>query len=174
MQVAQPDVHQRLQLGLNVGDVLKQRQDVGHGGFQHVGDGLALEEHLQSFLVVAPPAADFAGDVHVGQKVHLDRAQAVALASLAAPALDVEAEAPGAVAALARLRQQRKQLTNRSEDAGVGGGIAAGCAADGGLINFDYLVDFIGPTDGFVRAGLVKGAVEPLRQRAIENVVHQR
>jgi hypothetical protein len=38
--------------------------------------------------------AGLAGDIDVGQEVHLDLDDAIALAGLAAPALDVEAEPP--------------------------------------------------------------------------------
>jgi hypothetical protein len=38
-------------------------------------------------------------DIDVGQKVHLDLDDAVALTGLAAPALDVEREAAGQIAA---------------------------------------------------------------------------
>jgi hypothetical protein len=59
---------------------------------EHVGDRLALELDLQRLAVVALALADVAGDVDVGQEVHLDLDDAVALAGLAAPALDVERE----------------------------------------------------------------------------------
>ncbi len=66
---------------------------------EHVGDGLALEADLERLAVVALAVALLAGDVDVGQEVHLDLDLAVAAADLAAPALDVEAEAAGLVAA---------------------------------------------------------------------------
>ncbi len=58
---------------------------------------------LERFAVVAPATADIAGHVDVGQEVHLDADQAIALAGLAAAALDVEAEAARVVATGARL-----------------------------------------------------------------------
>ena len=61
--------------------------------------------------------ADVARNVDVGQEVHLDLDQAVALARLAAPALDVEREAPRPVAALARLLDLREELADRREQA---------------------------------------------------------
>src|SRR3546814_15117928 len=61
---------------------------------QNVGDGLALERHLQRLAVVALAVAHVAGDVDIRQEVHLDLQHAVALTGLAPPALDVEGEAP--------------------------------------------------------------------------------
>jgi len=66
---------------------------------EHVGDGFAAEQNVQRLAVVALALADVAGDVNVGQKVHLDLDHAVALAGLAAAALDVEREAARLVAA---------------------------------------------------------------------------
>ena len=60
---------------------------------------LPLNFTSQRFAVVARAVAHVAGDVDVGQEVHLDLDQAVALARLAAAALDVEGEAAGLVAA---------------------------------------------------------------------------
>jgi hypothetical protein len=70
---------------------------------------LPLELDLQRLAVVALALADVAGDVDVGQEVHLDLDDAVALAGLAAAALDVEGEAPGLVAARLGLRQLANQ-----------------------------------------------------------------
>src|SRR3546814_18760313 len=57
---------------------------------EDVGDGLALELHLQRLAIVAGAVADVAGDVHVGEEVHLYLEHAVALAGFAAAALAVE------------------------------------------------------------------------------------
>src|SRR5690606_21553691 len=76
---------------------------------EHVGDGLALEVHLERLAVVARTVAHLARDVDVGQEVHLDLQRAVARARLAAAALDVEREAARRVPAnlgLGRLREE--------------------------------------------------------------------
>ena len=77
------------------GKVLEQRQRLVHRQIEHIGDRLAAILDLERLAVVAPPLALLARDVDVGQEVHLDRDHAVALARLAAAALDVEREAPG-------------------------------------------------------------------------------
>src|SRR5260370_12167807 len=102
----------------------------------------------ESLRIVTAAATNFAHHVNVGKKIHFDAAQAVALASFAAAALDVEAEAAGAVAALARFGEHGKKLANGREDACVGGGIGARCAADGGLLDPADSVDLI-PPDAF-------------------------
>jgi hypothetical protein len=102
VDVSQADVVEGLQLGLDLRDVLEGCQRLLHGGVEQVGDGVPLVLHLQGLVVVAAAAADVAGDVDIGQEIHFDALEAVALAGLAAAAFDVEAEAPGLVAAFAR------------------------------------------------------------------------
>ncbi len=127
----------------------------------------------QRFRIIAAAAAHFAHHVNVRKKIHFDAAQAVALARFAAPALHVEAEAAGAVAALARFRKHGEEIADGREDAGVSGGIRARGAADGSLIDLDDFVDLIGAEDFPMSGGGFRRAVEPLRERAIENVVDE-
>ena len=104
-------------------DAVQQREDVAHPRHrleelqpfldrhvEHVGDGLGLEGDLEGLAVVALPSAHVAGDVDVRQKVHLDLDDAVALAGLAAAALDVEREAAGLVAARFSTREGRRTI----------------------------------------------------------------
>src|SRR5690606_22347625 len=97
---------------------------------QNVGYTLALEDDFQRLAVVAFALADVAGDVDVGQEVHLDLDDAIALTGLAAAALDVEAEAAGTVAARLGLRQARIPVADRTEGAGIGRRVRARGAAD--------------------------------------------
>ena len=84
---------------------------------------LVAELDLQRLAVVAAALAGVAGDVDVGQEVHLDLQQSVALAGLAAAALHVEAEAAGLVAARAAFRQFGEPVADRREQVGVSRGI---------------------------------------------------
>ena len=113
------------------GDVLEDGDGVFDGEVEEVGDGVAVELYGERLLIVAAAVTDLAEDVDVGQEVHLDAALAFALAGFAAAALDVEGEAAGLVAALARLGQHGEEVADGGEDAGVGGGIGARGAADG-------------------------------------------
>jgi hypothetical protein len=121
---------------------------------------LPLNSDLQRLAVVALALADVALDVDVGQEVHLDLDDAVALAGLAAAALDVEGEAAGLVAARLRLGQPGEPVADRGEGAGVGGRVGARRAADRRLVDVDDLVEQLDPVDPVVRAGLLARAVE--------------
>ena len=115
--------------------------------------GLVLELNVEGLAVIALALADIAGDVDIGQEVHLDLDDAIALAGFAASAFDVEGEAPRLVAARFGFRQSGKPVANRGERAGVGGGVRPRCAADGDWIDVDDFVDKVEPVDVFVCAG---------------------
>src|SRR5690606_22093569 len=133
----------------------------------------ALELHLERLAVVAAAVAFLAGDVDVGQEVHLDLDQAVALARLAAAALDVEAEAAGLVAARLRLGQAGEPVADLGEGAGVGRRVRARGAADRALVDLDHLVAVFEAGEAVVRAGDHAGAVERARGGRVERVDHQ-
>jgi hypothetical protein len=77
------------------GTALKNLHRVLDRHVEHVGDGEALELHLERFAVVAFAVAFLARDIDVGEEVHLDLDQAVALALLAAPPLTLKLKRPG-------------------------------------------------------------------------------
>ena len=156
------------------GWLLEEVQRVGHGEVEHVGDAPALVAHLERLAIVAPALAHLARHVDVGQEVHLDLHQPVALARLAAAALHVEGEPARAVAAHLGLGQLGEQLADRGEQPGVGRRVGARRAADGALVDVDDLVDLLEPLDPGVRAGHDLGAVEVPRQRLVQDVGDQR
>src|SRR5207248_11725720 len=94
-------------------------------------------------------------------EVHLDLDQAVALAGLAAAALDVEAEPPWAIASRLRLRQPGIPVPDVGEGAGVGGRVRARRAPDRALVDVDDLVEVLQPLDPLVRRRCVRGVVQP-------------
>ena len=119
---------------------------------------------LERLAVVAGALADLARDVDVGQELHLDLDDPVALAVLAAPALDVEAEAARAVAADARLGHAGEQLADRPEQAGVGRRVGARRPPDRALVDLDDLVDVLDALDA--RRARRASARAPLSSRA--------
>ena len=129
-----------------------------HRHVEDVGNGLALVAHFERFAVVALAAAHFAGDVDVGQKVHLDLHDAVARAVLAPPARDVEGKSARLEAHRLGVGGRREQLADGGEDARVCCGIGARRAADGRLVDGD---DFIEIFDARVRARLPVGKTRP-------------
>ena len=153
---------------------LEEGGAVVHGHRQHVRDRLAAVEDLQGLAVVAPAPALLALDVDVRQEVHLDLYEAVALAGLAAPTLDVEGEAPRLVAPRLGLGQPGVPFADRAEGAGIGGRVRARCAADRRLVDVHHLVEELQPLDVVVGAGLDAGCEHAPRRGSVERVDDQR
>ena len=109
-------------------------------------------------------------DVDVGEEVHLDLDQPVAGARLAPPALDVEAEPPGLVAAREAFGQAGEPVADVGEGAGVGRRVAARGAADRRLVDVDDLVEMLQPVDAVVRPGEDARAVQLARGGGVERV----
>src|SRR5437879_11530110 len=135
---------------------------------------MTLVAHGKRFRIVTAAAANFAHHINVREKIHFDTAQAVSLAGFAAAAFDVETEAAGTVATLARFRQHGKEIADRRENSGVGGGIRSRRTANRGLIDFNNFVDLVSAENLAMRGRRFGGAIKFLRERAVENVVDER
>ena len=173
MDVAEADLLQGQELVADHRHGLEELDALVDRHLQHVGDRLAAEVDFQRLAVVALALADVALDVDVGQEVHLDLDDAVALAGLAAPALDVEREAAGLVAALGRFRQLGEPVADRREGAGVGRRVGARRAADRRLVDVDDLVEMAHAVEPAVLAGMLARAVQPARQGLVERLDDQ-
>src|SRR5690606_38839356 len=174
VDVAEPDVGEGLEPRADARHLLEEVERLVDGHLEHVRDVAALVVDLERLAVVAPAAADVAGDVDVGQEVHLDLDQPVALARLAAAALHVEAEPPRRVAAELGLRQLGEELPDRREEPGVGGRVRARRTADRRLVDVDDLVDVLEAVDPVVGARQQPGAVEVPGEGAVQDIVDER
>src|SRR4051794_14418119 len=156
--VVEAHVAQGSQATVDLGDLLEEVDRLLDRHLEDVGDRLALEPDLQRFPVVAATVALLAGDVDVGQEVHFDLDLPIAAAHLAAPALDVEAEAPGLVTAGSRLAGLREELADVVEDAGVRRRVRPRRAPDRRLIDRNDLVDLVQALDPVVASRPQAGA----------------
>ena len=129
---------------------------------------------LERLAVVALPAAHLAGNVDIRQELHLDLDDSVALAVLAATALDVEREAARAVTAQTGFRYTGEQLADGREQANVSRRIGARGPADGRLVDLDDLVDRFRALQRVVLARLVARAAHGARERSEEDLRHER
>ena len=83
--------------------------------------------------------------------MHLDLDEAIALALLAAPAFDVEGEAPRLIPPRLRFGQPGKPIANIGESTGICGRVGARSAANRRLVNLDHLVTIFKAGDLFMR-----------------------
>ena len=91
--------------------------------------------------------------------MHLDLLDTVALAGLAASALDVKGKSARAVAAQPRILRRGEELTNVVKQSCVGRGIGARSSADGALVDVNDLVDIVNAAYAAALAGLDFGSV---------------
>ena len=173
-QIAQAHFRQRHRDVVQLRHRAKKRHRLIHRQVQHVRDVHALVGDLERGPVVAPPVARLARDVHRRQKVHLDFEQPIALALLATPALHVETEPPRLVTAHLRRWQFREQIANLVEHPRVGRRIAPRRPPNRRLIDHDHLVDVFESANLRVQTRPLLRAVKLPKQRAPQNVIHQR
>ncbi|GJD71291.1 hypothetical protein MMMDOFMJ_4246 [Methylobacterium gnaphalii] len=170
MDVVEPDALQGFHLLADRGHRLEQLGGLLDRRVEDVGDRLAAILHLQGLAVVALALADVAGDVDVGQEVHLDLDDAIAGAGLAAAALHVEGEAPRLVASGLGLGQSREPVADRCEGAGIGRRVRARRAPDRRLVDVDHLVEKLQSLDALVRGRMLQCAVQLLRCSLVERI----
>ena len=91
---------------------------------------LSFMLNLHRLAVVALALADLAGHIDIGQKMHLDLDQAIALAGFTAAALHIETIAAGLVAANARFGQIGIEIPDEAEQTRIGRRIRARRPAD--------------------------------------------
>ena len=171
--VAEADVDEGAQVPGDGRDRLEEVDSLLDRHVEDLGNGLALVVHLEGLAVVPRAMADLAGNVDVGQEVHLDLDRSVAGARLAAPALDVEREASLLVAAHLGFGRLREQLADVIEDTGVGRRVRPRRTSDRRLVDVDDLVDEVVAGDVTVSTGNLARVVDALGQRAVEDRVDQ-
>ena len=174
LDVAEAHVAQALEHAPDLRVRLEEADRVLDRRLEDVGDRLAAVADLERLARVALPLAGLAGDEDVGQEVHLDLLDALALARLAAPALHVEREAAGLVSADLRLGNERPDAADLVEDARVGRGVRPRRAADRRLVDLDDARDRGESLDARA-VGRRRALAGDLRlRRREEDVVHER
>ena len=173
-QVLETDVGERREHGGDVGLAGEERERLGHGQLEHVGDAAALVLDLEHLGAEALAVAVGAAQIDVGEELHLDVLEAVAAAGRAAAVAGVEAEGAGRVAALLRERRVGEALADRVERADVARRIRARRPADRRLVDEHDLVDEIGAAKLAVRARRLGRLALRLPERGVQDVLHQR
>ena len=155
-------------------DVLEVLHRLFDAHVEHIGDRLALVQDFERLAVVPLALALLALDVDIGEEVHLDLDEAVALAGLAPAAPDVEGEPARLEAPHLRLLRPGKDRADLVEDFRVGRGVGPGGLPDRGLVDHDHLVDLGVEDDLLVLPGLLPGLVDDLHHALVEGLVHER
>src|SRR5207245_7231088 len=135
---------------------------------------VTAELHLLHLTLVTRPVTHLLRIVDVGQEMHLDLYYPVALARLASPALDVEAEPPRLVAAHLGFGQAREQLPHVGEHPRVRRRVRSRRATDRRLVDVDSFIEILETLDLPVWSWVVLGPVAVLRHLLAQDVRHQR
>ena len=174
LHVAQADVQERLEDPPQLAVVGEELCAVADAEPEHLRDRVAAVAHRQGRRVVALALADVAGDVDVGEEVHLDLDDPVAATGLAASPLDVEGEAPGLPPAGLGLRELGEDRPDLVKGLGVGAGVGPRCPTDRALVDGDHLVERLEPLDLAMGPDPPGAPVEHPHQRRQEDAVDQR
>ena len=123
LDIPKSDILQGLYFVQNVGYIFEELNRLVDGHIQDIADALALEAHLERFAIVTLAVTLLTGNIHVGQEIHFNRLETVALTRLTAPTLYVKGEATRLVGAHLCLGEFHEQGADVGEYARVGGRI---------------------------------------------------
>ena len=157
----------------DLGQVFKEVHGLLRRHLQDVGDIFALIQHLQGLPVVPFAVADFAGNIHIGEKMHLNLHKTVAAAGFTPAALHIEGKPPRAVAPHFGVRRGGKQVPDVVEQARIRGGIGTGRPPDGTLVNGNDLIQMFQSLHPVVRSWPGPGVVQLGRQGFIEHLIDE-
>src|SRR5665213_148005 len=110
MDVVEADIAQGFELLPDRRHRAHELERVEHRHVQDLGDTLALVLDFERVAIVTLAGANFAGDINVGQEVHLNPDDAVTLAGLTASALNVEGKTAGPITAHPSFGQLREEF----------------------------------------------------------------
>ncbi len=134
-EVAKPHRFQRGQLVNDTGNIAKKSDCIPNSHLQHIGDGFTVEKDLQGLPVVASTAATGTGRVSICHEQHVEFDHAIALATLATTAADVERKPAGFVTTHFGQRNLGKQVSQQIEQADKGRRIGAWAASNRLLVH---------------------------------------
>ena len=143
------------------------------GQFEHIGDRQVAILDLQGGTIEAFTAAFATVHIQIGQKIHFDFPQPVALALFATAAFRVKAEAARAETALLRLAGRGVKFANVVEHARVSRRIAARRASQRRLVHGNHFVDRLDAVQRLERSRLSDVRAKFAAQRRHQGLIHQ-
>ena len=153
----------------------KEAQRLLDGQVEHLVDVLPFVLHLQHGGFVAGSIALLAGQLDVGEELHLHRDRAIALADVAAASRHIKGEVAGGVSPALGLGLGGKELPDGVEGLDVGDRIGSRGAPDRRLVDQNDIVQPLRSLELTVQVRRVAAFVLAQRvgHRRVEHVVHQ-
>ncbi len=106
--------------------------------------------------------------------MHLQAAQTITFAHLAASPFDIETETSHAVATHFGSRCFREQLADRGESAGVCDRVTARSATDRTLANLNHLIKKLNTLNSLKSTGALFRSIQLFKQLSLQNIADQR
>ena len=159
LNIAKAHLVDRCQLASNCRNISKELTGLLDRHIQDVANRLTFVGDLKRLTIIAFTMTLGALNIDIGQEVHLYLNNAIALAVLAAPTLNVEAKAPWLVAADIRLRRARKKLANLRKDTGIGSRVGARGATNCRLVDDNCFIELFDPINCIMCTWHCLGAV---------------
>src|ERR1017187_2992433 len=144
------------------------------GHFEDIGNGLAVDLHLEHNAAIPLPIAVGATQIDVAEELHLDVLETIPAARRAASFAGIETKCARRITALLRRRLRGEKFTDRVERADVAGRIRARGPADGRLVHHHDIFNPLVANNGPMPSRGFLGLVLELAQRIVENVLDQR
>ncbi len=158
--IAEPDVAQRFKLVVNGSYGFEERRRLLHSHFQHVGNRLAFILYFKRFAVVPLTAAHLAGDKNIGQEVHCNLQNTVALTVFAPAARYVKRKSSALVPPLLCVLSGGEQVAYHCKHARISRGVTARRSAYRLLVYGYNFIEVLHPLVAFGIAQKLARAVE--------------
>ena len=121
-------------MGFNRRYVGEKLQGLIDGHIQNIGDALIFIFYIERIPIKPFAVTNIAGNVNIGQKMHLYANQAIAFTSFTTPALHIKAEASWFKPAHPCIGKIGEQITDKRKDSRICHGIGSRRPADEGGI----------------------------------------
>ena len=171
--IGQTNIHQRSQFLRDDRDVLEELGGIFHRHLKHFVNVLAFVANFQRLAVVALATAHIAGYVNVGQEMHFNFDDTVALARFASAAFDIETKATRHVTSCARFLCTREQLAYRRKQTTVSCRVRPRCAANRTLADINNPIDLFQSENFIVRRRIAIAAIQEISDRLVQCVIDQ-
>src|SRR5208337_4918843 len=164
-KVVESYVQQRMDASLDLAAVAEENERLARREIEDFRDVSPPVGDLEDLRAIARTTALGAAHVHIGQKLHVDREEAVSLAGATPPALDVEAEKARAMVPQLGLVGRGEGPPDLVEGLQVSDRVGSTRPADRGLIEEDRVLELAGSLEIFEVGDGQRLLMQPLAER---------
>src|SRR5208337_3216291 len=172
-KIVESYVQQRMDPSLDLAAVAEENERLARREIEDFRDVSPPVGDLEDLRAIARTTALGAAHVHIGQKLHVDREEAVSLAGATPPALDVEAEEARAIVSQLGLVSRGEGPPDLVEGLQVSDRVGSTRPADRGLIEEDRVLELAGSLEIVEVGDGQRLLMQPLAERGVERLLDQ-